>query len=333
MTSSVLTITSAQKRFGETEALRGAQLDLARGEWLGLLGPNGAGKTTLVRAVAGRVRLDRGEITLLGQTLANNGADTAAARSKLGVVPQDIALYPRLTARENLWAWGRLHGVDRSALSERVAWALEWTGLSERGKQLVETFSGGMKRRLNIACGVLHRPEVILLDEPTVGVDPQSRVRIWEMLRQLQQDGASLLLTTHQLDEAQQVCERIVIVDHGDTIAAGTFDELVEQTLGRGRRVAFQLADPPGEIPEGFSAGAEGAGSAEHVVSSNSKLGGSPAIGNDRYVSCLIEDIAIELPNRLTRLADAGHVVMDVEVTAPSLQAVFIHLTGRELRE
>src|SRR5262245_9090493 len=177
-----LSISGAAKRFGGTQALDGAGLSLFRGELLALLGPNGAGKTTLVRSIAGRVRLDAGEITLLGERLAGPGG---AARLRLGVVPQEIALYDLLTARENLYAVGTSHGVPRPELAERVAWALEWTGLADRSREPVKRFSGGMKRRLNIACGVLHRPEVVLLDEPTVGVDPQSRERIWEMLGRL----------------------------------------------------------------------------------------------------------------------------------------------------
>jgi len=199
------------------KALDGVSLELREGELLGLLGPNGAGKTTLVRAIAGRVRLDAGTITI------DSGA--------LGVVPQEIALYPALTARENLEAFGELNGLRGPTLRERVGWALEWTALAERTKDPVRTFSGGMRRRLNIACGILHRPRVILLDEPTVGVDPQSRERIHDMLDALRADGHTLLLTTHQLDEAEARCSRIVIVDHGRVIADGEPAELI-RTIG-----------------------------------------------------------------------------------------------------
>ena len=310
MTDTVLTVTDARKRFGETEALSGARISLQRGEWLGLLGPNGAGKTTLVRAIAGRVQLDVGEITLLGRSLFEP-ADAAVARRGLGVVPQEIALYSRLSAEENLRAWGRLCGVSGRGLDERIDWALEWTGLVERRKTLVEGFSGGMKRRLNIACGVLHEPEVILLDEPTVGVDPQSRARIWDMLKELQQRGATLLLTTHQLDEAQEVCERITIVDGGKTIASGTFPELVEQTLGRGRRVLFTLEHPVATLTD-FEPASK---------------------GRSRVWSRTVDDLAADLPSCLETLEREGHTVVDVEVVRPNLQAVFLHLTGKELRE
>ena len=209
----VLTVQNAVKMFGANKALDNVTLELHKGEWLGLLGPNGAGKTTLVRAIAGRVRMDSGAVTL-----------PEGRREMLGIVPQEISLYAKLTAAENLSCFGKLQGLRGPTLQERVDWALEFTGLADRAADLVGTFSGGMKRRLNIACSVLHHPSVVLLDEPTVGVDPQSRQRIWEMLERLRREGASLLLTTHQLDEAQQVCDRIVVIDRGRIIANGAFN-------------------------------------------------------------------------------------------------------------
>src|SRR5262249_47383676 len=194
----------ARKSFGTTAALQGASLALGPGELLGLLGPNGAGKTTLVRAAAGRVRLDSGSVELLGRPLR-----PGSPRPQLGVVPQEIALYGALSARENLEVFGRLQGLQGRALAERVAWALGWTALDARAGEPVKRFSGGMRRRLNIACGVLHEPRVLLLDEPTVGVDPQSRERIYEMLAGLRKGGTSLLLTTPQLEEAHATCDRI----------------------------------------------------------------------------------------------------------------------------
>ncbi len=218
----VLSVSDARKTYGSnppTVALDGAAMTLRKGEWLALLGPNGAGKTTIIKAIAGRVKLNGGTVNLLGHTVGGAGAAndpaTREARRSLGIVPQDLALYPLLTAAENMLAFGSLYGVPRNELKDRVNWALQWTGLVDRAKSLTKTYSGGMKRRLNIACGILHRPSVVLLDEPTVGVDPQSRERIWAMLSQLRDDGASLLLTTHQLDEAQQICDRITIIDHG----------------------------------------------------------------------------------------------------------------------
>lgn len=313
----VLTVEDARKSFGSTQALQGAGLELRRGEWLALLGPNGAGKTTLVRSIAGRVRLDGGHIKLLRARLdgAEPSAEARAARRKLGIVPQEIALYPLLTARENLRAFGQLAGLTGRLLDERIDWALQWTALGDRASQPIQGFSGGMKRRLNIACSVLHQPEVVLLDEPTVGVDPQSRERIWEMLEQLRQGGASLLLTTHQLDEAQQICDRIVIIDHGRDVAAGTFSELVGQTVGGARRVVVSLDN-------GFLA----AGAPPELAQAGFKI-------EDGAVAATTEDIAGDLPGLLAQVKAAGGRITDIEVQAPTLQAVFIHLTGRELRE
>jgi len=301
----VLAVREALKSYGATQALRGASLELAQGEMLGLLGPNGAGKTTLVRSIAGRVRLDGGSIELMGKPLEGGGG-----RAPLGVVPQEIALYPLLTARENLEAFGRLNGLAPGALKERVAWALEWTALADRAKEPIRHFSGGMKRRLNIACGVLHEPRVILLDEPTVGVDPQSRERIYEMLDKLRAAGASLLLTTHQLEEAEDRCDRIVIIDHGRIIATGTLEELVARTVGHHRRVAIRLDRVPEQPIAGFNGGSEGA-----------------------LLRAQVDDVGAELPALIQRAEAAGYTIEDIEVRRPSLQSVFIHLTGRELRE
>jgi ABC-2 type transport system ATP-binding protein len=301
----VLQVENARKRFGATEALSGLSLEVRPGEMLALLGPNGAGKTTLVRALAGRVRLDGGKLVLLGRELA-----PGSARDGLGIVPQETAVYPALTARENLETFGRLSGVTGAKLTERVRWALDWTGLGDRPKAQAGTFSGGMKRRLNIACGVLHEPKVILLDEPTVGVDPQSRERIFEMLAALRARGSSLLLTTHDLAEAEARCERIVIVDHGRTIAAGTLPELVVGAGLPGRRVRVRLERPVPAAPDGFSLGSGGG-----------------------ELSAAVTDVAAELPGLLARVREAGLAVHDLDVRSATLHEVFLALTGKELRE
>jgi ABC-2 type transport system ATP-binding protein len=302
----VLEVEQARKRYGTVQALAGVSLELRQGELLALLGPNGAGKTTLVRALAGRVRLDEGAIRLFGRPLAPR-----AHREGLGVVPQEVALYPLLTARENLEAFGSLQGLRGAALRERVEWALEWTGLGDRPREPVGGFSGGMRRRLNIACGVLHHPRVVLLDEPTVGVDPQSRERIYDMLDRLRREGASLLLTTHQLEEAEVRCDRVIIVDHGRVIAAGTLEELVRATLGARRSVTLTLDRAPRHPIDGLT----------------------PTGDGGTRLSAVVDDVDAALGPLLRRVAEAGHSVQDLEARRPSLQAVFLHLTGRDLRE
>jgi len=305
-THDVLTVSGARKRFGDVVALDGATFTLRQGELLGLLGPNGAGKTTLIRAISGRVRLDVGEIRLFGRALT--GRKTP---SELGIVPQELAIYPMLTARENLEAFGRLQGIARKDVGDRVKWALAMTALDDRADEPVKGFSGGMKRRLNIACGVIHRPKIVLLDEPTVGVDPQSRERIYDMLGGLTRDGVSLLLTTHHLEEAEARCMRTVIIDHGRIIAAGSLSELVDQTVGRYRLVTLRLDAAVTAPPNGAEIDAEDA----------------------RVVRARVADVARDLPALLSAVAAQRRAVEDVEVRGPSLQSVFIHLTGRELRE
>lgn len=303
-----LEVRDAAKKFGATQALAGASFDVHAGELLGLLGPNGAGKTTMIKAIAGRAELDAGRIRLFGRDVKRSDP-----RPELGVVPQEIALYKLMTARENLSAFGALYGVTGAELKSRVDWALEWSGLSDRANDLSKTFSGGMLRRLNIACSLLHRPKLVLLDEPTVGVDPQSRERIYEMLAVLKRDGVSVVLTTHHLEEAERRCERIVIIDHGRIVAAGTMSELVAQAMGRARVLAVQLGDPlhaDVQLPAGW-------GTDEHRVE----------------VRVNVDDIARDVPARLAEITALGASVRGMDVTGASLQDVFIALTGRELRE
>jgi ABC-2 type transport system ATP-binding protein len=306
--SPALAVRHVEKRFGSVRALTGASFELKRGELLGLLGPNGAGKTTMIRGIAGRARLDAGEVLLLGRTLT-----AADPRPEIGVVPQELAIYKRLTARENLSAFGRLAGVPPGRIRERVQWALDWSDLGERADEPIERFSGGMKRRLNIACSLLHEPSVVLLDEPTVGVDPQSRGRIYEMLAALRERGVSIVLTTHHLEEAEQRCDRIAIIDKGTCVAAGTVAELVRGSVGASRRVDVTLGSPwphGAAVPPGAT------------------------LADDRLeLRATVNDIGGELPALLGHVAAAGARLDDVKLAGATLQDVFIALTGRELRE
>lgn len=300
-------VEGACKNFGDVKALSGASFSLGNGELLGLLGPNGAGKTTAIRAIAGRLALDAGTIHLFGRPVRRG-----EPRPEVGVVPQDLAVYPLLTARENLEIFGRLYGVAVAEIGARVRWALDWSDLAGRANEPVKRFSGGMRRRLNIACGLLHAPRVVLLDEPTVGVDPQSRERIYEMLATLRQQGVSILLTTHHLEEAERRCDRIVILDHGRTVAEGTMSDLLAR-LGGDRVVTVTLAEPLGDgavLPPEFT------------------------LHEERLrVSAPVASVARDVPRVVDDLTRAGAEVVDLSLAGASLQDVFINLTGRELRE
>jgi len=210
-------------RFGAQRALDGLELEVRAGECLGLLGPNGAGKTTTIRILSTATRHEAGEVLVLG---LDPRRDAASIRARIGVVPQEVALYAGLSARENLAFFGRIHGLAGATLATRVGRALAHAGLEDRADDRVATFSGGMRRRLNIVAALLHEPELVLMDEPTVGVDPQSRNHVFEMVAALRAEGTTIVYTTHQLGEVERLCDRIVVLDHGRAIAAGTLAEL-----------------------------------------------------------------------------------------------------------
>jgi ABC-2 type transport system ATP-binding protein len=215
----MLIINSLRKTFGSLVAVDDVSFSIERGQLVGLLGPNGAGKTTTVSMIAGLVTPDRGEVLIAGRRLAG---DTDPAKRRIGLVPQDVALYDDLSARDNLRFFGALYDFRGRALEERMANALALVGLADRARDKVKTFSGGMKRRLNLAAGLLHDPDILLLDEPTVGVDPQSRNAIFDNLETLKQRGKALLYTTHYMEEAERLADRIVVIDHGKVIADDT---------------------------------------------------------------------------------------------------------------
>jgi ABC-2 type transport system ATP-binding protein len=304
-TQEALRVENVWKKYGSNQALRGTSFSVKAGERLALLGPNGAGKTTLIRTMCGRIRPDSGRVLLFDRPIQE-----PSVLQQLGVIPQDLAIYPDLTARENLECFGRLHGLRSTRLKDRVDWALDWIGLTDRAHDLTSKFSGGMKRRVNIACGVLHKPRVLLLDEPTVGVDPQSRQRIFDMLDELHLQGTSIVLTTHHLDEAEQRSDRIVIVDHGQVIAEGELSELIANTTGTQRLVTMDISGLMVAAPVGIRWDQE----------------------RNRYLAS-VDNVAEELPKILDRIQSVGGLVKDLEVHQPNLHDVFLYLTGKELRE
>jgi ABC-2 type transport system ATP-binding protein len=307
--ASPLSIRGISKSFGDRRALDGVSIELAAGEVFGLLGPNGAGKTTLVRAVAGRVEPDTGTLAIAGLVPTDQ-----RARSARGWVPQEIALYPLLSPRENLWSFGRYQGLSGATLLDSIRTSLDWIGLADRANDKTDRLSGGMKRRLNIAAGTIHGPRVLLLDEPTVGVDPQSRERIYAMIGELKSRGVSLLYTTHYMEEAERLCDRIAIIDHGRIIAEGTKDELVRRTLGAGQALAIDAASP---VPAALR---------KDLESRNARVEGEKVL-------LTVTHPAEEIRNLLESF-HAHHVaVRDLTLKMPTLEQVFLQLTGRELRE
>jgi ABC-2 type transport system ATP-binding protein len=301
------------RRFGERVAVADVSFSIAPGETYGLLGPNGAGKTTTIRLICGLLRRDGGSVTVDGMPVDEHAL---AAKSRIGYVPQDVALYPDLTARENLEFVGRLYKLRAKVLRERVAEVLEMVDLAERANDRVDSFSGGMKRRCNIAAGLLHHPALLILDEPTVGVDPQSRHAILESVQRLGREGMAILYTTHYMEEAERICDRVGIIDQGRVIAEGTRRELVSM-LAEHDHIELAVS---GDL-EAFAA-------ACRTID-----GIDDAIVTEGRVELLARDGRRRLPAVLDAAEQHGAVVSSVEVVEPDLEAVFLHLTGTALRE
>jgi ABC-2 type transport system ATP-binding protein len=304
--TAALTIDSVHKSFGSVVAVDGVSLEIPSGACYGLLGPNGAGKSTTIRSIIGRIRPDSGAIRIFGYPVGS-----AEARAAIGWVPQDLALYPLLTCRENLHAFGSYQGLRGSALSSAIAWCLDWAALTDRATAQVKTLSGGMKRRLNMAAGLIHRPRLVLLDEPTVGVDPQSRNRIFEMVEALRDSGTTVIYTTHYMEEAERLCDTIAIIDHGHIIALGSKESLIAQAFGARSSVTMHFGPDTHDLAA-WAAAHNGAAqdSAAHFT--------------------------IEKPSEIAALLDAasrdGLEIVDLTLQRPNLESVFLHLTGKELR-
>jgi ABC-2 type transport system ATP-binding protein len=309
----VLRCESLTKRFGDRTAVDGVGFAVAPGETYGLLGPNGAGKTTTISMLCGLLEPDAGTVHVGGDRM---GTGRCEAKAHLGLVPQDIALYPDLTARENLSFFGRLQGLDRGLLRRRVDEVLELVGLADRAGDRVDGFSGGMKRRCNIAAALLHEPKLLVLDEPTVGVDPQSRAAILDRIAELQSSGMAVLYTTHYMEEAERLCDRIGIIDEGRIVAEGSRPELVEQV---GEHPIVRLT-ATGDLA-GLAAALDGQ---PHVVRA--------ARAEDR-----LEVTVTDAARALVAVIESAEVhdvhVAGVEVVEPDLESVFLHLTGKALRD
>ena len=303
-----------RRTFGERVAVDDVSFEIAAGETYGLLGPNGAGKTTAISIVAGVLVADAGTVEVDGQQVDTHAGE---AKGAIGLVPQDVALYPDLTARENLRFFGRLQGLGRAALEDRIGEVLEVVGLSERADDRVDAFSGGMKRRANIAAGLLHRPRLLILDEPTVGVDPQSRNQILESIEVLGGEGLAVLYTTHYMEEAERLCDRVGIIDEGHLVAEGTRAELVDQ-VGTRAVLTVGVAGDAGPLRDGCRA-LPGIERCELVDGST--------------LAVVAGDVAGALAEVAAAAGRAGIALTTVAVDEPDLEDVFLHLTGKALRD
>ena len=301
------------KRFGELEAVRGVSFSIAEGETYGLLGPNGAGKTTTISMVCGLLERDSVDVFDAGKRLTPRSVEEKAA---IGYVPQELAIYPDLSARENLEFFARLYGLPRGQAGARVDEILRVIGLDDRASEQTKNFSGGMQRRLNIGIGLLHRPQLLILDEPTVGVDPQSRNAILESVERLSGEGMAVLYTTHYMEEAERLCDRIGIVDLGELKAEGTRAELVA-LVGEHDRVSVEGTGDLGRAARACEA-------LEPVRAASLQAGG---------IELIVDQARTVLPELLRAFAEADVAVGSVDVKEPDLEAVFLHLTGKALRD
>ena len=312
-TMNAIEINNLQKSFGDLKAVDGVSFAVQEGEIFSLLGPNGAGKTTTLSMLSTLLRPDDGDALVLGHSIRS---EPMKVKESLGVVPQEIALYEDLSARENLVFWGKMYGLRGTALKNRVDEVLETIGLTDRQKGRISKFSGGMKRRVNIGVALLHKPRVIYMDEPTVGIDPQSRRSILDSVVSLKDQGMTVLYTTHYMEEAQELSDHIAIMDNGKVIAAGTPDELVK-LVGQSDRITLTINSESSRVLEQWRA--------------------TPGVQNiseeDGKLTLLVDDSNRVLPRLFDAAAASGIRITSVEIQVPNLESVFLHLTGRALRD
>jgi ABC-2 type transport system ATP-binding protein len=310
----MLQVDALKKSYGDLVAVNGVSLRAGAGEIVGLLGPNGAGKTTTVSMIAGLVAPDSGSVEIDGRPLAG---DTDPNKRSIGLVPQDLALFDELTAQANLQLFAALYDLDGAAAKRAIGEALELVGLADRSQDRVKNYSGGMKRRLNLAAALLHDPEILLLDEPTVGVDPQSRNAIFDNLEVLKSRGKTLVYTTHYMEEAERLCDRVIIIDHGQVVANDTLQGL------------YRMLPVTNLLAVEFDSGQDGIRLNElqalpGVRSANLEAG-TLRVG--------VQDLATETPRVLQWLVERGHLYRNVASERADLETVFLTLTGRSLRD
>ncbi|MGA2502929.1 MAG: ABC transporter ATP-binding protein [Anaerolineales bacterium] len=313
MTEKAIEVKNLHKAFGDLKAVDGVSFDVEKGEIFSLLGPNGAGKTTSISMLSCLLRPDEGDALVMGHSIRD---DQMGVKSVLGVVPQEIALYEDMSARENLTFWGKMYGLRGPALKTRVEEILEIIGLADRAKEYIKKYSGGMKRRVNIGVALMHKPQVIYMDEPTVGIDPQSRRNILDSVVGLKNQGMTVLYTTHYMEEAQELSDHIAIMDTGKMIAYGTEAELVK-IVGQMDRISLTINAEGGRVLEAWK----------------KVLGVKQVTAQDGTLIVLADDSNKVLPRLFETAAGNGVRITSVDIQEPNLEAVFLHLTGKALRD
>ncbi len=311
----ILEVQNLVKKFGDLTAVKEISFDIKEGEIFSLLGPNGAGKTTTISMLSTLFIPTSGDALVCGHSVTR---EPMQVKRSIGVVPQEIALYEDLTALENLRFWGQMYGLSGKSLNQRVDEVLELIGLRDKARQRIKTYSGGMKRRVNIGVGLLHQPRLLFMDEPTVGIDPQSRRAILDSVKELNHHGMSVLYTTHYMEEAQELSDRVGIIDHGELIALGTQTELTRQ-VGETDTLILHIGE--NEDPQ-------------HLADELSKLKGVMKAEPTDHEIALVTSSAEELiAPVVTRADQLGIKVQTIDIREPNLEAVFLHLTGRALRD
>ncbi|RWZ54515.1 ABC transporter ATP-binding protein [Halobacillus fulvus] len=310
----MLDVMELSKRYGDREVVKNVSFHIDQGEAFGLLGPNGAGKSTTISMICGLIASDHGDIQWAHQSIKRS---PVLIKKKIGLVPQEIALYPMMSAKDNLLFWGEMYGLTRREASQRLKEVLAYVGLEARAKDKVETFSGGMKRRINIGAALMHRPELLIMDEPTVGIDPQSRNHILDTVKKLNEEGMTIIYTSHYMEEVEMLCDRVAIMDHGEVIADGTHQDLRQRLVG---------------------------GTMVHAVLEKVTHEGIAAIEQLPHVEEVVEkgegqyEIFVQHPHQtLSRIVTAavqnGIMISSIDVKEPNLESLFLQLTGRSLRD